>query len=363
MIEDAFRPDWACPPGITIVEILSTRGLTLRTFADQLGTTLSVAEELAGGSYEIDDAMAECLHSVLGAPVRFWIHREQQYRADIDRVFAMESAREIKSWLEELPVRDMVKFGWIECSKISDELSKACLDFFGVNDIPSWKRRYRAELAVAAFRSSASYPTLPGAVAAWLRRAELKSAEIRCAAWNREMFQHKLTEIRRLTRQKNPASFMPRLRDACAECGVAVVVAPAPNGCRASGATRFIEPGKAMIALSFRYRSDDQFWFTFFHEAGHLVLHSRDALFLEDESEVSLLEEKEANAFAAEILIPDVFVPGLMELRASTLDVIRFATTVGISPGIVVGQLQHRGRIASNRLNGLKRRFDWSQVI
>ena len=117
-----------------------------------------------------------------------------------------------------------------------------------------------------------------------------------------------------------------------------------------------------MIVLSFRYRSDDQFWFTFFHEAGHLLLHGKKALFLEDGSEVTSSEEAEANEFAARILIPDEFVSTLMCLGSDVREIIRFAVKMGISPGIVIGQLQNLGRIKPNRLNGLKRRYRWSEM-
>jgi len=139
-----------------------------------------------------------------------------------------------------------------------------------------------------------------------------------------------------------------------------VVVARAPKGCRASGATRFLTPDKALIVLSFRYRTDDQFWFTFFHEAGHLILHAEDALFLEDESEVTAAEEAEANEFAARILVPMAFLPELMILRPGVKEIVGFARKIGVSPGIVVGQLQHLGRVKRDRLNGFKRRYRWA---
>ena len=94
-------------------------------------------------------------------------------------------------------------------------------------------------------------------------------------------FEADLPTIRRLTREKDPGQFIPRLKEACAARGVAVAIVRGPNGWRASGAARFLSPTKALIQLSFRYLSDDQFWFTFFHEAGHLLLHGKDLLFLE----------------------------------------------------------------------------------
>jgi Zn-dependent peptidase ImmA (M78 family) len=166
-----------------------------------------------------------------------------------------------------------------------------------------------------------------------------------------------------LTKAKDPAYFIPRLRAICAEAGVAVAFVRAPSGCRASGATRFLTGAKAMIVLSFRYMSDDQFWFTFFHEAGHLLLHSDKSTFVDGESADQTDKELEANTFSASMLIPQSRQDALMDLRSRPLEVIRFALSIGVSPGIVVGQMQHLGLISSRQLNRLKRRYTWEQIL
>ncbi|HEV8072313.1 MAG TPA: ImmA/IrrE family metallo-endopeptidase [Planctomycetaceae bacterium] len=168
-----------------------------------------------------------------------------------------------------------------------------------------------------------------------------------------------MSEIRPLTRKRDPDAFLPVLQKSCAECGVAVAVVRAPQGCRASGATRFTGRAKALLQLSFRYLTDDHFWFTFFHEAAHLLLHSHAALFLEGVAPSSTKEEEEANEFAAGILIPKRYTNELLALRADHHQILRFAKKAGVSPGIVVGQLQHRKLIKQDHLNGLKRHFQW----
>ena len=354
-----FRPAWASPPGDTIGEIMAARGLSMAEFAGRLDASLDIAEGLTTGEIPIDRIVAERLHRVLGPSAEFWVNREGQYRADAARVMSQDPGMTDREWVQHLPVRDMVRFGWIEAPSGFAARLDACLRFFAVPDVATWRERYRGALSVAAFRTSPVYPSHPGAVSAWLRWVELKSREIACDAWDAAKFWGKLPEMKTLTRRKDPALFLPALTRMCAECGVALVVAPAPTGCCASGATRFLTPQKALIALSFRYRSDDQFWFTFFHEAGHLILHGSDALFLEDGSEATAQEEAEANEFAARTLLPAELVPALLRVRPQAREIIRLAVVAGVSPGIVVGQLQHLGRVRHDRLNGLKRRYRW----
>jgi hypothetical protein len=162
-----------------------------------------------------------------------------------------------------------------------------------------------------------------------------------------------------LTKKRDPSAFIPALQQTCSSCGVAVVIVRSPNGCRASGVTRFLSNEKALLQLSFRYLSDDQFWFTFFHEAGHLLLHGVDGLFLEGLENESSRQEVEANEFAENILIPGEAKSALERLPLDARSIVRFAKKIGISPGIVVGQLQYHQRIRPSHFNGLKSRFRW----
>lgn len=360
MTEEAtFLPNWLSPPGDTIADIMTAQGMSRAEFARRMSTPEDVAEGLTTGATLIDGSLAECLHHVLGPSADFWMRRESQYRADAIRLAAQDQLMTDREWVQHLPVRDMVKFGWIEPSNGFSDRLNACLRFFDVPNVASWHERYRETLSAVAFRTSLAYSSHMGAVSAWLHWAELRSREIDYATWNAVKFQNNLSLMRTLTRRKEPSVFLPALTKMCAECGVALVVAPAPTGCRASGATRFLTPQKALIVLSFRYRSDDQFWFTFFHEAGHLILHGADALFLEDGSDVTADEEAEANEFAARTLLPMALMPALLQLRPQAREIIRFAVKAGVSPGVIVGQLQYLGRIGRDRLNSLKRRYRW----
>ena len=262
-------------------------------------------------------------------------------------------------------------FGWLNPHPLpSDELA-ACLGFFAVESISEWRNNYRSLQEMAAFRSSLAFDSRHEAVAAWLRQGEIEANDIDCQAWSPEGFQESLSDVRSLTHIKDPERFVPALQETCSKNGVAVVVVRSPNGCRASGATRFVATDKAVLQLSFRYLTDDHFWFTFFHEAGHLLLHGQKHFFsaileggkpwILEGTEVSEREdeERDANEFAANVLIPPKFQAEFRELPLNTRAVLRFAHRIGVSPGIVVGQLQHANRIGFDYMNTLKRRFAW----
>ncbi|HEV2687132.1 MAG TPA: ImmA/IrrE family metallo-endopeptidase [Bryobacteraceae bacterium] len=351
-----FHPNWISTPGDTINDLLRERGITLAEFADRMGLTLDGVTELVQGRSTITIRVARRLEEVLGASVEFWMSRDFQYREDVVRLRVPD-----EGWLRELPIGDMIKFGWIKPVPSPADEVDACLRFFDVRSISAWREAYADVLSMAVFRTSPSFDSRPASVATWLRQGEVEAAAINCERWDACGFETALSAIRPLTREKSPDRFIPRLREACAASGVAVVVVRAPNGCRASGAARFLSTDKALIQLSFRYLSDDQFWFTFFHEAGHLLLHGNRKIFVDGLEGVVERAENEANQFAVTVLIPPEFHTSLLRLRANqSREVIRFAQRLGISPGIVVGQLQHHGKVRRDRLNRLKRRFQWS---
>jgi HTH-type transcriptional regulator / antitoxin HigA len=362
MSETTFEPNWMSAPGATIASVLERKKISLENFAKLMGYSVDRANKLLNGRVIITPNVAASLAAKVGGSTQFWISREEQYRNDAARLQSTGDLEAAKVWLNELPLHDMVRFGWISSDNSTEAKIDASLRFFGVATVAAWREKYKDVLSAVAFRTSLTFESEPGAVIAWLRHAHLRASAIECRNWNAEVFKARLAEIRELTRYKSPKLFVGQLRQICADCGVALIIGRAPAGCRASGATYFVAPNKAMILLSFRYLSDDQFWFTFFHEAGHLILHNRKALFLEDGSEVTSEEENEANKFSEEILIPGDARSELQQLPLDKKAIMRFGVKAGISRGIVVGQLQHMKRLRADQFNWMKLRFRWGNI-
>jgi len=357
---DTFQPNWFSIPGDTINDLLIEKNLSLEAFADTIGKPASFVKCLISGKEEITSAIALQLSKALGASADFWLRREFQYREDLIRLQQVDEA----AWLKLLPIRDMIKFGWLK-SEASKNV-QALLQYFGVQSINEWHFKYQAEMAQVSFRTSTKQKQQPGAVAAWLRQGEVQTETLACKDWNPKLFRQSLVEIKKLTRVKDPGEFLPKLIAICADCGVALAIERTPEGCPASGVTKFLSSNRALIMLSFRYLTDDQFWFTFFHEAGHLLLHGKNCVFVEEMGKDRLISEegKEANDFAGEQLVPEEMKPRLMAVSAyNKKAVIGFAASMGVSPGIIIGQLQHAGKIPQNKFNSYKRHYTWDTIL
>lgn len=351
-----FSPDWISPPGNTIVQILRDRGMSITEFSKEIGQSHDEVQALLDGRAPISIATARQLARVLGASVEFWMSRDCQYRDNVARLTLVH-----KEWLAELPVADMVKYNWMGPIPEPSMALASCLRYFDVPSVSVWSTRYEKLSEHYAFRKSDSAESRPAAIAAWLRQGEIEAAQVECCEWNRVLLQSSLPRMRSLTKIKDPNVFIPKLQDLCAKCGVAVVIVRAPSGCPASGATRFLPNGKALLQLSFRYLKDDHFWFSFFHEVGHLLLHGETGFFIEGDRSSDSPEEQAANDFAADVIVPTEYKGELMKLRADANSVMRFAVRVGVSAGIIVGQLQHLEVIGHERLNHLKRSYKWAE--
>lgn len=348
-----FEPNWFSPPGATILAFMDRANVSLSEFTESMGLKADETRALLLGDRPVDDTIADRLSDFVGGSADFWRNRQRDYSESLSRC-AKLCRTEMESIAKGLPLSEMRKKGWL----ISDtEQSEQALAFFDVSSAEIWKNRYSDRLKAVSFRQSETLEGNPNSTLVWLRQAERMASLIACSAWNKQGFFNLLEELRPFTRRKHPSRFFPELVEKCARFGVAVVFVPTPKGCRASGATFFLDREKAVIVLSFRFLSDDHFWFSFFHEAAHLILHDQQALFLEDSSDVTADAEREANKFASDLLVPPEHRPELESLPARSDAIIRFAVRQGISPGIVVGQMQHAGMIKHSQMNGLKRRF------
>lgn len=356
-----FAPEWIATPGDTIADLLEERDWSQADLATRTGFTKKHVHLLLQGKAPVSEDTALKLERVLGSSARFWMNLETQYREQLLRREAVGALAQESGWLKELPLNDMVKFGWVEKAADKAQQVYACLRYYGVASVEAWRAQY--ERPVAAYRASEKLTRTPAAVSAWLRQGEREAEKLRCGEFNRERFEAVLQEIRALTVEHNPEKFLLELVTQCAQAGVAVVLAPAPKGCPVSGATKWLSASKALIMLSVRGKTDDKLWFTFFHEAGHLLKHGKRLTFLDILGEDGLKpeEEEQANAFARDFLINAASYREFCENGLFTEAAIRaFAREEGVSPGIVVGRLQFDHRLGWERLNKLKVTYCWN---
>jgi HTH-type transcriptional regulator/antitoxin HigA len=341
-----FRPDYAIPPGETLRDRLAEMNLSQAELAARAGLSTKHVNQIMQGLAPITLQTAIALDRITAIPASFWNHREVDYREGLLRAKPRVLTPEDEKWLLSLPITELQKRHMLPTERDRGRLFDAMLSFFGVADREAWERIWRGP--VASFRRSKAYASHPAAVISWLRLAQLEAQPARVQPYSGSVFRKALQMIRSLTAQGDA----DRVVELCAQAGVVVVFVPEVPGCRISGAAWWAGANRAVIALSDRYKTDDRFWFSFFHEAAHVLLHSKKETFVDDGTDNDLLED-EANRFAADFLIPPERASLLRSLTTNG-DVVNFAAELGIAPGIVVGRLQHDQVWGWNRGNGLK---------
>ncbi|MEO8022152.1 MAG: helix-turn-helix domain-containing protein [Polaromonas sp.] len=357
-----FAPDWVSPPGDTILDLLEEREWTQQQLADRLGYSLKHVNQLIKAKVPLTEDAAIRLQNVLGASVGFWLTREAQYRERVAMQDATERQTAMVPWLERFPIKELMDIGVLPKRRL-DAKSKPglvgeLLGFFGVASPDQWDSQYGCmELA---FRRSREDQADVAAISAWLRMGERMAEKLDGPAYDEARFKTALAEVRGLTCQA-PQEFQPPMQRLLHEAGVAFVLVPALPRTHVSGVARWLHARRPLIQLSLYGKQNDRFWFSFFHEAAHILLHSQQkkSVFLDDPSKggSSSKEEKEANAWARDFLITPVAAAALADLPKTKPAITQFAKSIGVHPAIVVGRMQHDGLLDVRWLNDLKVSF------
>jgi len=365
-----FAPDWALPPGESILDLVQERGWTQAELSKRLGYTEKHMSQLINGKVTLTVDAAQRLERVLGSSIDFWLALEANYHKHKSRLEAAQRHAAWVPWLDQLPLKDLMRCKAIPeqrlDSKNKPSLVEACLRFFGVATPEEWRMHYGN--MQGAFRRSRAERSDVGAISAWLRLGEKQAETFDWHHYDKDRFEEALGRIRCLT-SESPDVFGPQMRKLLHEAGVLFILVPAISRAHVSGVARWLNLTRPMIQLSLYGKTNDKFWFSFFHEAAHILLHSKNkkekkSIFLEDISatgvEIDDGCEREANEWAGNHLIPFNYSQELANLKTKDA-VIDFAGRVGIHCGIVVGRLQHDKLIDPSWMNTLKQKFQFKE--
>jgi addiction module HigA family antidote len=330
-----FEPDYAIPPGETMREVMESLGMSQKELAGRTDLTVQSLNRIFKGTQPITYETANRLELATGVPATMWNNLEAQYREQLAKTHERERFQDDLDWLREIPVAELVKRGVLHRRKDRVEQLREVLKFYGVSSVEAWCQIWESP-AVAA-RRSPCFESKAGPASAWIRLGELQARQLNCRTFDKIRFRKALTEIRYLTRE--PAHiFEPEMKRLCAGSGVAVALVMEIKKVPWNGATKWLTAQKAMILLCLRGRGEDKFWFSFFHEAGHVLNDSKKNLLINDGSHNDP-REKQANDFAAEFLIPSKYDDGIRRIRSKT-EIVQMADLLGIATGIVAGRYQ-----------------------
>ncbi|WZB77031.1 helix-turn-helix domain-containing protein [Achromobacter insuavis] len=276
------------PPGDSILDAIEDRGWTQAELAVRLSFSEKHVSQLINGRVPLSVETALKLERVIGSTADFWLARETNYQQHKARIEATQRCRSWVSWLNELPVKELMQFGAIRKQRIDTKNKPSivddCLKFFGVATPAEWRGHY--ETMQVSFRRGRTEQSDVAAISAWLRLGEQTAEKLDAPKFDRDRFEQGLKQIRGMTRRK-AEEFDGELRKILQDAGVLLVLVPAIPRTHVSGVARWLGPSRPLIQLSLYGKTNDRFWFTFFHEAAHILLHAntsdeKKSVFLDD---------------------------------------------------------------------------------
>lgn len=338
----------ATPPGATIKEQLVLRGLNQKEFALRIGMSEKHISKLINGEVQLTPDVAVRLEMVLGIPAMFWNRLEATYREKIIKANAENEIEADKEIAKKIPYNEMVKNGWIAETKDETEKVINLRKFFEVVDlgiIDNW------QLSKIACRRLAKTEKGDFALLTWAQKAKIEARNIQTASIDLKTLKKRLSEIRNMTVME-PSVFCPKLVEMLSDCGIAVVFLPHIGGSFLHGAT-FYDGHKIVVGLTVRGKDADKFWFSLFHELGHILLGH-----ISQPNGTTFDDEKAADDFSENVLIPEKeFNKFVSKKDFSKASICSFAHEQNILCGIVVGRLQKDGYIKYDRYNDLKTKY------
>ena len=344
------------PPGDTLQEHLDFIGMKQNELAERMGRPKEKVNDIIKGREPITTDTAYQLEKVLDIPASFWMSRENEYRQELYELEQQEALENQKEWAARFPLLNLKKMGFLPDIRSRARLVEPLLKFFGVASPEEWNRIYVDKEVSVAFRVSLAHTQNPEALSAWLRIGELEAKKMNLPDFDKKRFRASLETIKELAYEM-PKGFETQLKQICAKAGVALVYTPNLPKAPISGATRWHQ-NVPIIQLSGRHKTDDHFWFTFFHEAGHILLHGKKDIFLEDlkGAESDQKKEAEADKFAAKRLLTEKELKEILDVgNAKYEDIRAFADKFRTPIGYIIGRLQHAKYIEHYEGNELKR--------
>ncbi len=349
-----YRPDSALHPGRLLKEELAERGITQKRFAELMQRPSQVINQIIQEKKSITPATALGIEKVLGVDAQFWVNLQAVHDLVVARMAEDEQLEQQRDWLKKIPDREMAKVGWITREDRIASRLRELLKFFGT---PSFEALEPTTEAVG-FRVTEKAKVNEWALRAWLRRGEIEARQIEVAGYDEVRFRDAVREIRSLTLEE-PSEYWSRMRTMCAAAGVVLLGVPHLPKTGANGVARWLSPRVAMIQLNLRYGSADIFWFTFFHEAGHVLQHETKRTFVDlQEDDRRDAAEDEADSFARESLVStEDWARFVQTGDFSKTAILSFASEQALHPGVVVGRLQREGKLLYSQKNDLKQRL------
>ena len=336
-----YISDLAIHPGELLEETIEEIGMSQAELANRLGRPTQAINEIIKGKKSITPATAIELEDVLKVPAHIWIGLESEYQMVKAKQEELKVMEEETSLLDRFPYLDLSKLGLVEKTRNKIKKVNELKNFFSVANL---SRIEHVGVYQSAFRVTSHKNITHECIASWIQAGRLQADEIETKIFNKSKLKKVLPQIKE-SMLLDINSAIDTCKELLASCGVAFVLIPHFKNTGAQGATFWLNnKGKAVLMMSLRGKSSDKFWFSLFHEIGHILLHNKREIFIENGYNTPELQqqENEANLFARDYLIPQKDFEAFIRSDSMNKASVRaFAESLNIKSSIIIGRMMH----------------------
>jgi addiction module HigA family antidote len=345
---------YAFHPGYYLREYLDETGYSQEDFANRLDTTPKNISLLIRGEQSLSTEMALKLSRFFGTSVKYWLNLQAEF----------DSLKSLIEYKEELE-NEKIIFKDINYSyfknyfnladhprKIEEQIIEL-RKFLKVSTLCVFKKKdYNARFRTSKLELNESNIVKANIMVQIATNISMNRNDI--PKFEKKDFNKTIKNILSLTNMYD--NFFEKLKEFLFESGVDLIVLPNLMGSKINGAIKLINNHHIMLMVDDRKNYLDSFWFTLFHEIGHIINNDFGISFENDHSEV----EVAADEYAENILInPEDYKAFIKERILNKNSIINFSKRINRDPGIVVGRLQKDKYISQDdwKFNELKKRF------
>ena len=332
-------------PGQLIKAFLHSRGWTQRVLAIVLGVDQAIVNKLVADKKPVDAKMAIALSEVFGVRAEKFMDLQKSYELALARIVSQpDPGRRTRAYLfGDLPVSEMIKRGWLEAQDVRDlpAVEKALAKFFGEKTVAE------IEILPHSAKKTNVFAPVTAAQLAWIYRVKQIASDMLVARYSRESARKAAERLRPLRSTVDQVRHVPRI---LTECGIRYVIVESLSSAKIDGACFWLNDFAPVIGMSLRHDRIDNFWFVLRHELEHVIQrHGRGAVMVDADLDSHPAddiadEEKVANLAAASFCVDPSDLEKFVARKApffAERDILGFARTLKVHPGIVAGQLRH----------------------
>ena len=328
-------------PGQLLLSEITKIGMSQRELAARTGVTEKHISTVINGSKDLSASFARKLDIALGSESGFWAKRQTDYDQYMvivkeennitqEELTILKSLSEVVSYLTENKIMHN------DCCAPQKVLQlRNILRVSDLESIPkiTYNAAYRAQV-----RSSTNIDVY--VLFAWQRICEIMTEKTAVKSdFDAERLKSLVPEIIKLMSSNDINDALAELRRLFASCGVAFQMVRHFRGAPVQGFIKQVSDNKVILCVTIRGKKADRFWFSLFHEIGHLVNGDLDVRFVDFDSVKSATEEA-ADMFARNALIPDDRYKSFVRNRDFSLAAIKqFSKSIGVPYWITIGRL------------------------